>query len=332
MPNLVNPKIEVTVKGTADFILSDLDMEFDITKDLSDNPNTAELLIYNLGPNLKKQLGNAENQEAPIEIRITPSGSKDLVLAYGGEIQDVYTEFLNPGHVTTVLCESQKINHRAFPFDAEYKEGTPLNSIAEDLITAIGLPVGNKADIDTSGISLSQTFSGPAFPLLERLIYDQGLRAYITDGVLHISSIYVAGNFSVFKIVPGMILGGSEPRDTLRNDNFEIEMRTHVESQGTDPFSKVSKKKRKEKKQWASGTYVEYDGVDKAIIGVEIPLLAQPIINPDQILILDVEDYKKKYFRTQSVNHWGNNEFFDNWTTTINADLYEDNGGDLSAL
>jgi len=332
MANLTNPKIEVTIRGTSDIVIDDLEMEFDISKDLSKEPNTAELLIYNLGPSLKSQISDAENQEAPIEIRITPNNSTDLVLAYGGEIQNVSNEFLDPGDVTEIYCESQKINHRAFDFDAEYAEGTPKDSIARDLISVIGLPTGNIADLDSSGLILSQTFSGPAFPLLERFIYDQGLFAYITDGILHITSIYEPGNFSVFKITPEMILGRSEPRKTIRNDNSFVEMKTHVESTGTDPFAKVRKKKKKDKKAWGSGAYVEYEGVDKAIVGVEIPLLAQPIVNPDQIVNVSWEGYEKKYYRTQSVKHWGESGFFENWTTTINADIYDDTGGDILTI
>jgi hypothetical protein len=106
-------------------------------------------------------------------------------------------------------------------------------------------------------------------------------------------------------------------------------MKTVVESTGRDPFAKVRKKKKKTKKAWGSGTVVEYEGVDKLITGVSAPVLLQPTINPDQIISIDKEEFAKKYYRVQSVNHSGNNETFDEWTTNIEADIYEDTGGDI---
>jgi hypothetical protein len=111
-----------------------------------------------------------------------------------------------------------------------------------------------------------------------------------------------------------------------------IEMQTVVESTNTDPFAKVRKRKNKTQKKWGSGDFVEYEGVDKLVNGLEIPLLLQPAINPDQILAIDTDEYKGRYYRTQRVIHAGNNATFDEWSTDLEVDEYEDTGGDILAI
>lgn len=337
MSNLVNPKIEVTVSGISEdtVIPNDYYMDFDITKDLSESPNTADLTVYNLDPSIRKRLQNAEDQESPLEIKITPSGSEDLVSAYRGEIQDVYTDWESPGHATYISCATGKANHRAFQFDAEFAQGTPKNEIIEALIAAIGLPTGNVTDFPTSGILFSHTFSGPAFKSLETFVFNHGLRAYITDGILNIVSVYEPVDFTVFEIVPTMILG-REPKETSRNDAREIEVKTIVDSIPEDPPTGYAARQTKEKKAWGSGLVVDYDSIDKLKTGLYIPMLAQPVIQPDQIVSIinpngleAYKEYDKKYYRTQSVNHRGNNQTFGEWRTDLNVDNYEDTGGNI---
>lgn len=340
MANLENPQIEVTVFGSTDdlVISNDYHMEFDIEKDLSESPNTADLTIYNLDPDLRERLQTAEDQESPLEIKITPSGSTDLVSAYKGEIADVYTDWENPGHATYITCATGKANHRQFQFDAEFAQGTPKNEIIEKLITAVGLPTGNLSDFPTSGILFSHTFSGPAFKSLETFCFNHGLRAYITDGTTNIVSVYEPADFTVFVITPAMILG-REPKITTRNDAQEIEQKTIVESIPEDPPTGYAARQTHTKKAWGSGLVVDYDGIDKLKSGLYIPLLAQPTINPDQIVSIsnpdNLEIYKKfdsKYYRTQSTNHRGNNRNFSDWSTFLNVDNYEDTGGNILAL
>ncbi len=344
MANLVNPKLEVTVKGAEDIVIAKentagaaiydhLFMDFDITKDKSTEPNTAEVTLYNVGPAMLAALQSAENQEAPIEIRCTASNNTDeLVLAYGGEIIDIHTEFTNPGHATHISCESQIVNHRRNVFAGAIAAGTPKNEIIEHLISGVALPTGNIEQLDTVGVIMSQTFMGVAYLQLADFVYDMGLTPYITDGVLHVTSVYQPVDFSVFKLTPEMMLGKSQPRNTTRTDEHGILQKTVVEATYENPYDLVRERQVREKKAWGSSEFEAYDGIDKLLSGIDCDMLLQPVLNPDQIVIVDKEEYSDRFFRVQSVTHTGDNQSFDDWTTHIEADSYEDTGGDIVVI
>jgi hypothetical protein len=329
LANITNPKLTVKIIGDTDIEIEDLHMDFDITKDLSEEPNTCDLSVYNLGPDLRGQIEAIEHENAPIELRATYSGGTDLMLLYAGEITDVYSEFLRPGHITRITCESQKANHREFDFDKEFAAGTAQSEIITQLITAVGLPTGPLPDWPTGTLLLSHTFSGPAFNLLQKYVFDMGFKAVITDGVLTFSTPDVVQDFSVYKITPEILLG--DPRTSSRTDSSEIEMRTVVESYrgDIDPFKKIKKRQRKTKKKRSLNDYVEYDAVETIIPGVTMDMLLQPTLIPDQIIKVDMPGYNK-YYRTQIVRHSGDTGTYQNWDTEIEADIYDDTDGDIT--
>ena len=329
MSTLVNPQIELTVFGAAiETVISNAyHIEVDIFKDLSESPNTADVTVYNLGPDIKKKLQSAEDQETPLEIKFTTAGKPDtLISAYKGEIQDVYTDWENPGHATHISCATGKANHRQFPLDEEFAQGTPKNDIIEKLIEAVGLPTGELSTLPTTPIGFSHTFTGPAFRSLEKFVYNHGMRAYITDGVLHVVTIGQRGTYSVFVITPEMILG-REPSETSRNDAQETEIKTIVESIPEDPPDVINKRNTKTKQAFGSNLLIEYDGIDKLVNGLHIPLLAQPIVNPDQIVSVEMPTHEGKLWRVQSVNHRVNNISFNGYRTDLEVDEYTYTGG-----
>jgi hypothetical protein len=326
MTSIVNPKIEVTVYGSDKLVLPAYYMEFDINKDLSEEPNTAGLTVYNMGPSDMQQLQTAEDQESPIEIRITPSDSSDLVIAYSGEITSVSSEFLNPGHATYIECDSQKANHRDFTIDMEFAAGTTEASIMNELVKAVGLPVVKRPDTDygVTKTTMSETYTGPAFPSLRTFADRLAIRPYISDGILYLTAELdeAPNQTTVFVISPEMVLGYNQPQDTSRNDESLIELRTIVKSTGGDIFTPTRKNKKKEK-AWGPGTTAEYVGVDRLVQGISLPVRCQPALATDQIIRVNLGDYKQKYFRVQSLNHHGDSETFDPWNTEIEADVFE---------
>jgi hypothetical protein len=330
---LINPRIEIQVFSDVTFIISDEHIEYNIEKDLSENPNEADITIHNLSPSTRAKLSNSTIQSTPLVVYLTAAGKTNLIPAYRGEIDIVNSNRSHPGYETNIHCFSQKSNHRSFYFEPKtYTKGTPGTQIVNDLVKSIGLPSQiNQSVLPTQPILMAQTFSGPAFPLLERFCLDHGCYCYIIDGILVISSIYLPNLTEVKQIKKTLML--ETPSFTTRNDASLVEMHTTTEMITVDPFSigKNKKKKRKEKiynklvvdenaGETKDKDYVEYEAIDKTINGLNFSLLCQPDIQPDDLVsLVDHVDYIGKTYRVQKVNHHGDN-FGGDWTTDIETD------------
>jgi len=70
--------------------------------------------------------------------------------------------------------------------------------------------------------------------------------------------------------------------------------------------------------------YVQYEAVDTEIAGVNLELLCWPSMQPDSIISIDRDGYTGRKFRVKSVQHIGDTGSFTDWTTTINADVYDE--------
>jgi len=331
MTNLVNPKMEIRVFGVTDFTLrAPLFMDYEINKDLEEEPNEAVIRIYNLGESNRRKLVDKANQEAPVEIWLTPSGLDELVLAYRGEIDTVESRPTRPGFTTTINCTSQKENHRARFIDKKtFAKGTSIWTILDFFIDEINLPRGKIDDFPDTGILLSQSFSGPSYPMLQRYAFDLGMYAYILDGKIHVTSIYEPPDLTVYKFTTSQLLTSPEP--TTRQDERHVEMKTIVESTRIDPFRKKRKRRKKKmfKKVFGANDYVEYEAVDKLVHGMNFNLLLQPNVQPDTLINIQSDALKNRIFRVIEVNHHGETEVFEDWTTELVTDEYDDNDGDL---
>jgi hypothetical protein len=326
-----NPRIEIKIFATETITINDrsqdpdedLFIDCEIEKSLDEEPNTATLTIYNLNESTQQNLVNSEEQWAPIEIYITPGGLPEkFVFAFGGEIETVENLFVNPGHETTIHCVSQQENHRTLTFRNTYKKGTRIGDIVNDMIEAVNLPRGNIESIPNTEILISESFSGPAFPILQRYVFDMGMYAYIIDGKIHITDAYEIANPTVSSLNPDLFVTHPEP--TKRIDKMAIAMKTVTESRDVNPFAKRRKRKTKETKVVGKNDYVAYQAIDKTIEGIHFITLCAPDVNPDDII-----PYDDKLFRVMKISHDVSTDFGGEWNTEIEADVYEDQGGDL---
>lgn len=338
MTSLVNPKSKIRFVG--DTVLeiigdeyTDVEIEVEIEKDLDEEPNQAEIRLYNLAESSRQIISDVSNQSAPVEIHVTSADEEAYVLAYRGEIDTARSTKHQEGHDTVVRCTSQKENHRSFFFEKTYVKGTTIDQIVNEMVEAVNLPTQISAaggevggttileGIPTTGILMSQSFSGPAFEVLRRYVFDIGLFAYIVDGVLYISSLFEPTDPTEIEITDNMLL--EQPQRTTRVDAESIEMRTVVKttnspllrSRGAGKRAVLVKRKKKKTKVVGKNDYVDYDAVDKIIPGIEFILRCQPRINPDNVL-----KYNDRLYRVQSVATDFDSKYWETYETRVNAD------------
>lgn len=324
---LINPRCAVRIFGTEDILIDKLDIEFEIMKDLEEEPNEATVTIYNLSENTRSQTIDPASKNTPIEIYFTPFGSKDLISAFTGEIDSVVSTPLRPGYSTTLRCSSQKWQHRSLYVEKTYSMGTPAQQIVNELVGIINMPVTQVPPL-VHPILLSHSFSGPAFQILRRFLFDFGRTAYIRDGVLMITSAYATPIPTVIPIPDSIALTSATPSE--RYDAVDAEMRTITETTGLDPLQKISKRSKKKYTKKAVGKpgpamplvddiHVEVEAIDATIPGVERDLLALPTLNPDDIVLFD----SGNQYRTHTVMHSGHVSQLGSYseiTTSIEAD------------
>ena len=327
---LKNPKAKVKIIGDTELEIVDLHMSFSVDKDLDEEPNEAEINIYNLNENTRNELFWLANKSAPIELHVTPSFVDEYVIAFIGEIDSVKNVSLRPGHETRLFCTSQKDQHRnVYIDDRTYAAGTPKNVIIKDFLSTINIPaIYNAGDLPSDGILLSQSFSGPAFPLLKRFCFDIGMHCFINDGAIRLSSYYVPQNQTSYTILKKHML--SPPQETDRKDSQSIEMQTFIESiNKNNPFWQRKRKRRKTKKTQGTTSWVEYESVDVEIPGMDFEVHLQPDRQPDDLLVFpDYPGIEDQLFRVISLQHYGDN-FGGDWTTSFRTDFHSPAGEDI---
>lgn len=320
MARITNPSYELKIFLSAIEPITEQYIEFEVSKDLETEPNEAVISIFNLNADTRDKMVSAGDSDAPIELYATPSGSEELVLVYRGEVDYVDNNHTRPGWETILNCKSQQSNNRDRWIDEKtFIKGTTTNDIVNFFIEQIGLP-SQITDIDSTPILLAESYTGPAFSLLKAFIEPKGYKVYISDGTIYISDIYDPNETTVTEILLSQLL--QKPLLSSRKSRSDVQVETIVEKNTRSPLRKKRRKKRKNKtvKQFGASDYVEYDVVNQSIDGVELELTLKPDILPDRLISIEGND---NIYRIQTVIHHGESEFFSDWTTEIEADIYE---------
>ncbi len=337
MSQVINPRTEIRLFGVDELIISKatpstdkyLYIDHDIRKDFEDEPNEAELMIYNLAESTRKRISDFANQSAPVEIFLTPSGVDELVRAFKGEIDWAGHRSQRPGYETRIMCTSQKEQHRSvFINQKTFAAGTPAADIITFFINEIGMPSETITPLPAVPILRAESFNGPAFPLLRRYVQYMGLHCFITDGVLKIASVHAPQNPMVYPLEKRLML--EDPEETTRIDLEDVELKINSEFSKKDPKA-ARRRKRKTKKSKIVGKsdYVEYEAMDKTIHGINIEMLCQPDRQPDDVISLpEYPALASRLFRIRDLHHYGDN-YGGEWTSTFNCDEYEGSLADL---
>lgn len=322
MPNVINPHIAVIIRGETrddDWFSDDenprLEMEIEITKDLDDEPNEAEVTIYNLNEDTRARIVDPSIMDQPITIHFAPFGSDELTKCFIGEIETARTVRQWPGLATKLVCRSQRWQTRSKYLDGvTYEAGTSVQQIVDDMTAVIDLPVQSEP-LSSDSILIGQTFTGPAFLALKKFLLAHGAYTYIVDGVLYISDVYNPPNPTVAHVTRAMMV--SEPTQTQRKDVVDVVLQSQLEANPNRKRRDARSKRTRSKNALGRNGYISYDAVDDIVYGIECETLGTPEINPDNIVTFEGLDNQ---YRVQEVTHQGDTR--EGVTTFIKADVY----------
>jgi hypothetical protein len=327
MVSVINPNIRIRVEDLFGEVWDSdkedvrLEIDIDLEKDISLEPNQSNINIYNLNESTVSFLSSGTFPT--IEIFYNIYGNIDFIRCFLGNIEEaVYTEE-HPGCRLNLICESQRTQSTGKYIDKTYPAGTAISLIIDDLIDEIGLPVEKSKIPDLSTIR-SLTLSGPALLILQNILKQKNLNlfCYVTDGVLYISSIYEPPSPTIILITKDMLV--SKPIISTRRDVTSLWFSNATESAANeaakafDPNPDKAKKNAKVGELDKDHKIVTVDMVRSDIPFVQVEILGLPNLQPDSIIQIEGDD---ALYRTKTIGHHGNNK--DGVITSIRADLYQ---------
>jgi hypothetical protein len=188
-----------TLRLHGDSSAHSLDLSFDITKDTTHAPNTAQVRVFNLSPDHRRQIEETAN------LRLTVSaGYEDgMTSLFTGDVhvaesrrrrraskkKDGVTISQEGVDVMTIL-EAQDAG-RAYSsamIQQSFAAWTSLVDVLRACVRAMGIGEGNlaSADVPTTTYAEGTVVSGRAWRELDRLVRSAGLTWSVQDGVLQL--------------------------------------------------------------------------------------------------------------------------------------------------
>lgn len=183
LPELYTRAVFIDDAGNAVEAAWDVDSGFKITftvdKVSGRKPDSAEVTVYNLHPDIQKKIGADAT-----ELELYAGSVNPPPLLFKGPVTDTLT-LRSSDHVdwlTTVYAEDTKKNLRDRVTGRSYKSGTGLKTVFQDLVLAVGSSVDVTAVSGKTSAPLP--LLGPPSRLLDEVCRLYGYRYQIIAGVI----------------------------------------------------------------------------------------------------------------------------------------------------
>lgn len=210
----------------ADLLIRDLDIAFQVTKTLDKEPNTLELVVYNLNPEHQQQLQSTKNPVVQLEAGYKSNSG----VIFLGDVREVGSQYQRPDWVTTL---SSGDGEQAMKFDRinkSFVNGSTLKTVLTELGKAMpSIGIGNLnealAQAKIPGAGTDQfingvTVSGNASRELDRIVRSAGFEWSIQNKKFQILEAGKALATEAVLLTPGTGLIGSPTIDSDGILNF----------------------------------------------------------------------------------------------------------------
>ncbi|MEI6807010.1 MAG: hypothetical protein WCK49_11015, partial [Myxococcaceae bacterium] len=173
-----------------------LDISFFVEKTLTQEPNTAEIKIYNLNDANRKTL--QDQQHIPVLLKAGYENSVGLL--FKGDLTEAFSQREGPDWVTTIRSGDGLVALRSAQIQQSFKAGTPMLDVLKSLAKTLGISTGDAvqklerllADRSFSvggglkNLDNSMAVSGNSMQQLHKALKPLGLEASIQDNALQI--------------------------------------------------------------------------------------------------------------------------------------------------
>ncbi|MBL5840849.1 hypothetical protein I4U30_21395 [Enterobacter asburiae] len=277
-------------------------IEFEVKKDNSKDPNKGYITLYNLSDETVSYLDANQRESIAIVLEAGFDGENQTI--FSGTVEFVQDKWDGNTRQTKMILGDATTNIMTAKTARSYKKGTPMDTVLNDLISDLKLPIGKVVKFGNQTLQQSMAFTGNAANNLERLAKNTG---------------------STFSVQDGAVYWTTQGK-RFRNAVFEISAESGMHDSPT-PQNPEPAKRRLEKKSKSKSKPKANKGPSRAEIKEDAGLVVVTELNgaiiPESTIYLKSQKYTG-FYKVVYLTHKGQLEGGD-WVSEIG--LAETRGG-----
>jgi hypothetical protein len=161
--------IELTIgEGSVGTLISDLDIEFDLTRTNTKAYNAARFTIYNAKQQTRNEI-LSEGKNVVLKAGYADEGNLGII--FTGTITESISKKRGPDYVTTIMAMDIAANRQQLTYSTvslSYTNNTLLSTILLDISGQIGIPIAGTENV-TIVMNNGFTFAGTLTNLIKRI-------------------------------------------------------------------------------------------------------------------------------------------------------------------
>lgn len=190
-------------------VVTDLDIEFQITRTLTKTPNTARITVYNLNPDHRQQLGETKHPvvqlkagyrgrsiardsvlQAVDEAIQYDSGQENLGLIFRGDVRNAPSTYQSPDWMTVMESGDGERAHKHKRVNRSFAKGARFSDVLAETAKSLGVGIGNlKKQLSKASLTEFQNgivVSGASTKQVDRLIRSAGLEWSVQNSEIQV--------------------------------------------------------------------------------------------------------------------------------------------------
>lgn len=291
-------------KDSAFVITGIANIEFELKKDNSKEPNKGYVTVYNLTDQTVNYLDANQRESIAVTLEAGFDGFNELL--FSGTVEFVQDKWDGNTRMTKMILGDATNNIMTSKTSRSYRQGTSLDTVLNDLISDLKLPIGKVVKFGSDTLQHSMAFSGNAANNLHRLAQNTNSTFSVQDGAVYWTKQGKRFAKSVFEISP------------------ETGMHDSPTPQNPEPAKRRLAKKKARKKP-PKKPHVKTSGEIKEDAGLVVVTELNGAILPESTVYVKSKKYTG-FYKVVYLTHKGQLEGGD-WITELG--LSETRGGVL---
>lgn len=285
-PTNIARHIDAQTKTDAYVITQPLNIDFEIKKDNSKEPNKGYVTVYNLSDETVSYLDSTQRESVAMMLYAGHNGEEKLI--FSGTVEFVQDKWEGPTRQTKLIMGDAVLNLTTAKSARSYRKGTALDTVLNDLVSDLKLPMGRSVPFGKDAtLQHSMAFSGSTSQNLSNLAKNTGSNFSVQDG-----AVYWTKEGSRFKQVMFEISEETGMRGSPTPQNPEPARRRLAKRAGKKPPKKPHVKTSAEIKEDA---------------GLVVELVLNGAILPESTIYLKSMKYTG-FYKVVYVKHTGKYE------------------------
>lgn len=268
-------------------------IEFEVKKDNSKEPNKGYVTIYNLSDSAVSYLDANQRESLAVILEAGFDGQNEVL--FSGTVEFVQDNWEGNTRTTKMILGDATNNLMTAKTSRSYKKGTPLDTVLNDLISDLKLPVGRVVKFGAQTLQYSMAFSGNASSNLDRLAKNTGSTFSVQDGAVYWTKVGKRFARAVYEI------------------SAESGMHDSPSPQNPEPAKRRLEKKKKSKSKKKNTP--KTSGQIKEDAGLTVTTELNGAIIPESTIYLKSKKYTG-FYKVVALTHKGQLEGGD-WTTEL---------------